>query len=71
MTMANGSHGRGAAEVAPALLTWASTAAAVGVSQRTLRRMVAGRHFPDPVPVPGLAGRRFRAVDVQTWLAAR
>lgn len=57
--------------VPAALLTWASAAAQVGVSARTLRRMTAGGHFPQPVAVPGLAGRRLRWADVAAWLAAR
>ena len=57
--------------VSAALLTWTSAAAQVGVSARHLRRMVAGGHFPEPVSVPGLAGRRFRSADVSAWLAAR
>jgi len=52
----------------PALLAHRAVAEWVGLSQRTLRRMVAAGTFPAPVAIPGLRGGRFRGESVGDWL---
>jgi excisionase family DNA binding protein len=54
-----------------ALMTFRAAAERVGLSRRTLHRMVAAGTFPAAVVVPGMAGpqgRRLRREDVEAWV---
>ena len=54
----------------PALLSVTEVAAATGLSVRSIWRMAAGEHFPAPVRLPGLRATRWRAEDLDKWLAS-
>jgi len=59
-----------AAQVADALLKLATVEALTGLSRSTIYARLARREFPQPIRL-GARCTRFRAGDVQAWLAAQ
>lgn len=59
-----------AAQVADALLRLATVEALTGLSRSTIYARLARQEFPEPVRL-GARCTRFRAGDVQAWLAAQ
>jgi predicted DNA-binding transcriptional regulator AlpA len=55
----------------PELLGYGPVATWVGLSARSLRRLVARGAFPMPVRIAGFRGARFRRSDVESWLKSR
>ncbi len=45
-------------------------AALVGLSVRTVRRLVVAEQFPAPVKLPSMRGVCFHSADIESWLAS-